>query len=111
MYFFQVKRAFDYAYIVLTNAVNPLCENRDRFSILGRIVCIPDEVIRYRMWVEHELGMLIKSPIISPTLPYTTQVSPIVRAPRSLSSSGSTSSDSGGSSEVSFIQSILSMKV
>ncbi|KAI4467670.1 poly(a) rna polymerase [Holotrichia oblita] len=97
----QVKRAFDQAYIVLSNAVNPLYENRERYSILGRIICITDEVVRYRMWVEHEFGGLIKSPAISPTLQYTTQVSPIVRAPRSLSSSGSTSSDSGGSSEVS----------
>lgn len=95
----QVKRAFDHAYTVLTSATHNLSSYRDcnRTSILGRIVRITDEVVRYRQWVERTFSnqVLLTPTNYSPAPQYT------FRAPRSLSSSGSTSSvDSGGSSEV-----------
>lgn len=51
----QVKNAFDYAYIVLTNVVTPIqsgMNDCNRSSILGRIVRVTDEVIEYRRWVQ-----------------------------------------------------------
>lgn len=90
-----MKRAFDHAYIVLTNAVNPLSIYRDctRFSILGRILQVTDDVIRYRKWVEDKFGHL---PTLSP-IQYNQNNQGLVskRTPRSLSSGGSSSSESG----------------
>lgn len=97
----QVKRAFDCAYIALTNAVNPLNIYRDcsRYSILSRIVRVTDEVVRYRRWVEQQFTQLRSPPMGSPSLRYS-KVIGTTRSPRSLSSSGSTSSvDSAASSE------------
>ena len=59
----EVKRAFEYAYIVLCQAVSPISlgmnDNRQGPSILGRIIRVTDEVIDYRTWVkdtfEHRL--------------------------------------------------------
>lgn len=56
----QVKRAFDYAYTILTTALHrrssagfALGNNRNRStSLLARILLVTDEVIRYRRWVE-----------------------------------------------------------
>ncbi|RZC36548.1 non-canonical poly(A) RNA polymerase PAPD5-like, partial [Asbolus verrucosus] len=88
----QVKRAFEYAYTVLTNAVLPLSSHSvcQDHSILGRIIRVTDKVIQYRRWIEQTFGVLRNSNTI-----------PRTRPPRSLSSSGSTSSveESGGSSE------------
>lgn len=90
----QVKRAFEYAYTVLTNAVLPLSSHSvcQEHSILGRIIRVTDKVIQYRRWIDNTFGHRYSSPTI-----------PRTRPPRSLSSSGSTSSveESGGSSEVS----------
>lgn len=86
--------------MILTSALNPLTVHRDsqRISILGRILRVTDEVIRYRRWVEQQFS-ISHSPILSTTINNYQLTS--VRAPRSLSSSGSTSSvDSGASSEV-----------
>ncbi|KAA0185869.1 hypothetical protein HAZT_HAZT002320, partial [Hyalella azteca] len=50
----QVKQAFEYAYIVLAQAVNPLntlMNDPNRNSILGRVVRITDQVIQYRQWI------------------------------------------------------------
>ncbi|XP_066955450.1 terminal nucleotidyltransferase 4B-like isoform X3 [Macrobrachium rosenbergii] len=50
----QVKQAFEYAYIVLTQAVNPLntlINDPNSHSILGRILRITDDVIIYRQWI------------------------------------------------------------
>ncbi|KAF2881181.1 hypothetical protein ILUMI_25006 [Ignelater luminosus] len=97
----QVKRAFDYAYVALSNAVSPLNMYRDclRQSILGRIVRVTDEVVRYRRWVEQQFSTLHSPPVGSPSLQFS-KVIGTSRSPRSLSSSGSTSSvDSGTSSE------------
>lgn len=55
----QVKKAFEYAYIVLCQAVLPLSSHFNdcnRTSILGRIVRITDEVIEYRRWVKDSFG-------------------------------------------------------
>lgn len=94
-----MKRAFDHAYVVLTNAVSPLSVARDcsRISLLGRVLRVTDEVVRYRRWVEQQFCYLHRrSP---PPLPLHQFPA---RAPRSLSNSRSTSSvESGGSSEVS----------
>ncbi|XP_021918333.1 non-canonical poly(A) RNA polymerase protein Trf4-1-like isoform X4 [Zootermopsis nevadensis] len=50
----QVKQTFEYAYIVLTQAVNPLntfIYDANKYSILGRIIRVTDEVIDYRAWI------------------------------------------------------------
>ncbi|XP_076032218.1 uncharacterized protein LOC143020007 isoform X2 [Oratosquilla oratoria] len=50
----HVKQAFEYAYIVLSQAVNPqntLLNNPNLHSILGRVVRITDDVITYRQWI------------------------------------------------------------
>lgn len=51
----QVKQAFEYAYIVLCQAVSPLnnyLNDCNRQSILGRIIRVTDEVIDYRNWIK-----------------------------------------------------------
>ncbi|XP_053679709.1 non-canonical poly(A) RNA polymerase protein Trf4-1-like [Anopheles nili] len=51
----HVKHAFEYAYIVLMQAVLPLDKNLNdcnRQSILGRIIRVTDEVIEYRKWIK-----------------------------------------------------------
>jgi hypothetical protein len=51
----QVKQAFEYAYIVLCQAVSPLnnyLNDCNRQSILGRIIRVTDEVIEYRNWIK-----------------------------------------------------------
>lgn len=97
----QVKRVFDHAYMVLSNAVNPFnASHRDPSqTVLGRIIRVTDEVVRYRLWMERQFDNMRSPPIMSPSLQFNKVVSG--RAPRSLSSTGSTSSvDSGASSEV-----------
>ncbi|KAF6197679.1 hypothetical protein GE061_008645 [Apolygus lucorum] len=50
----HVRQAFEYAYISLSQAVNPLNSMvipTNSFSILGRIVKVRDRVIQYRSWV------------------------------------------------------------
>uniref|UniRef100_A0A182FQD4 polynucleotide adenylyltransferase n=1 Tax=Anopheles albimanus TaxID=7167 RepID=A0A182FQD4_ANOAL len=50
----HVKQAFEYAYIVLMQAVLPLDKNLtdcNRQSILGRIIRVTDDVIEYRKWI------------------------------------------------------------
>lgn len=51
----QVKQAFEYAYIVLCQAVSPLnnyLNDCNRQSILGRCIRVTDEVIEYRQWIK-----------------------------------------------------------
>ncbi|CAH0550289.1 unnamed protein product [Brassicogethes aeneus] len=50
----QVKRAFEYAYTVLTNVVHPLSiySNCQQQSILGRIVRVREKVVQHRQRVE-----------------------------------------------------------
>lgn len=51
----QVKQAFEYAYIVLCQAVSPLnnyLNDCNRQSILGRIIRVTDDVIEYRNWIK-----------------------------------------------------------
>lgn len=50
-----MKQAFEYAYIVLMQAVSPLnkfLNDCNRQSILGRIIRVTDEVIDYRTWIK-----------------------------------------------------------
>ncbi|XP_014260196.1 non-canonical poly(A) RNA polymerase PAPD5-like isoform X1 [Cimex lectularius] len=49
----QVKQTFEYAYITLTQVMNPLngCFLNEGESILGRIIRIRDRVVTYREWV------------------------------------------------------------
>ncbi|RXG51280.1 Non-canonical poly(A) RNA polymerase PAPD5 [Armadillidium vulgare] len=50
----QVKQAFEYAYIVLSQGVNPLntlINDPNKHSILGRVVRITDDVIQYRKYI------------------------------------------------------------
>lgn len=67
----QVKQAFEYAYIVLCQAVSPLnnyLNDCNRQSILGRIIRITDDVIEYRNWIKiHCEPMIINRGIISTT--------------------------------------------
>uniref|UniRef100_A0A1B6KB64 polynucleotide adenylyltransferase n=2 Tax=Graphocephala atropunctata TaxID=36148 RepID=A0A1B6KB64_9HEMI len=51
----QVKQAFEYAYLILQQAVNPtnqVISDTNLNSILGRIVRVTDEVINYRHWIK-----------------------------------------------------------
>lgn len=51
----QVKQAFEYAYIVLDQAVarvNAFLNDCNQNSILGRVIRVTDEVIDYRKWVK-----------------------------------------------------------
>ncbi|XP_017347509.2 terminal nucleotidyltransferase 4A [Ictalurus punctatus] len=55
----QVKRVFDYAYIVLSHAVSPLARaypNKDNDSTLSRILRLTQEVINYREWIIQKWG-------------------------------------------------------
>ncbi|KAI9590076.1 hypothetical protein GQX74_008244 [Glossina fuscipes] len=67
----QVKQAFEYAYLMLSQAVSPLnnwandCTER---SILGRIIRITDDVIDYREWIREHFEHLVitrHSPVAS----------------------------------------------
>ena len=68
----QVKQAFEYAYIVLTQAVSPLNNGLNdciRESILGRVIRVTDEVIEYRKWVKETFeSRLIVTPNISQSI-------------------------------------------
>ncbi|MCJ8728355.1 hypothetical protein PDJAM_G00003580, partial [Pangasius djambal] len=55
----QVKRVFDYAYIVLSHAVSPLARsypNKDNDSTLSRILRLTQEGINYREWIIQKWG-------------------------------------------------------
>ncbi|XP_038153350.1 terminal nucleotidyltransferase 4A-like [Cyprinodon tularosa] len=49
----QVKQVFDFAYLVLSHGLSPLCAypNREYDSTLGRIVKVSPEVLAYREWI------------------------------------------------------------
>jgi len=82
----QVKQAFEYAYITLTQAVHPFKEEindpnvhryffyKRRFecngivevtiilcSILGRIIRVTDDVIEYRQWIQRNFSLPIST--------------------------------------------------
>ncbi|XP_076470555.1 uncharacterized protein LOC143300637 [Babylonia areolata] len=61
-----VKQAFEYAYLVLTQAVLPPNDYllKGQRSILGRIVRVTEEVVSYRKWVKEKFA--VQSPA-SPT--------------------------------------------
>ncbi|XP_033118057.1 terminal nucleotidyltransferase 4B-like [Anneissia japonica] len=49
---FEVRRAFDYAYKVLTRAVLPHLDQENKGnSYLGRIIRVTDELVEYRSWI------------------------------------------------------------
>lgn len=67
----QVKQAFEYAYIVLMQAVslNKFLSDCNRQSILGRIIRVTDEVIDYRTWIKETFeSRLIAAQTIVPTI-------------------------------------------
>lgn len=67
----QVKQAFEYAYIVLMQAVslNKFLNDCNRQSILGRIIRVTDEVIDYRTWIKENFeSRLIAAQTIVPTI-------------------------------------------
>ncbi|XP_040160640.1 non-canonical poly(A) RNA polymerase protein Trf4-1 [Anopheles arabiensis] len=72
----HVKQAFEYAYIVLVQAVLPLDKNLNdcnRQSILGRIIRVTDEVIEYRKWIKDTFeDKLIRQPSLQQPLTTTT---------------------------------------
>ncbi|XP_036318555.1 non-canonical poly(A) RNA polymerase protein Trf4-1 isoform X2 [Rhagoletis pomonella] len=58
----QVKQAFEYAYMLLANAVSPLNEfgsNCAERTILGRIIRVTDDVIDYREWIREHFEHLV----------------------------------------------------
>ncbi|XP_013792796.2 non-canonical poly(A) RNA polymerase PAPD5-like [Limulus polyphemus] len=72
----NVKKAFEYAYLVLIKAVHPrpIHYIDTRHSILGRIVRVTDEVVEYRQWIRETFPLsdppgevfTIHSPPMSP---------------------------------------------
>lgn len=57
-----VKDAFDWAYFVLSQAVSPLnilVNDANKFSILGRIIRVTDEVIDYRKWIKETFPLSV----------------------------------------------------
>jgi len=55
----QVKQAFEYAYITLTQAVHPFKDeinDPNVHSILGRIIRVTDDVIEYRQWIQRNFS-------------------------------------------------------
>ncbi|XP_063863183.1 LOW QUALITY PROTEIN: terminal nucleotidyltransferase 4B-like [Scylla paramamosain] len=73
----QVKQAFEYAYIVLSQAVNPLnniINDPNSYSILGRIVRITDDVILYRQWIQKTFP--VNRPITSNSTHHVTPTHP-----------------------------------
>ncbi|XP_071516564.1 terminal nucleotidyltransferase 4B-like [Panulirus ornatus] len=73
----QVKQAFEYAYIVLSQAVNPLnniINDPNSYSILGRILRITDDVILYRQWIRKNFP--VNRPITSSTTNHVTPTHP-----------------------------------
>ncbi|XP_045580979.1 terminal nucleotidyltransferase 4B isoform X3 [Procambarus clarkii] len=81
----QVKQAFEYAYIVLSQAVNPLnniINDPNHYSILGRILRITDDVILYRHWIRKTFpvsGSIAPSTThhLTPTHPATPPTPPV----------------------------------
>ncbi|XP_064466847.1 terminal nucleotidyltransferase 4B-like [Ornithodoros turicata] len=53
-----VKKAFEYAYMVLNQVVNPFHTpiTDSKQSILGRIVRVTDDVIEYRQWIQENFS-------------------------------------------------------
>ncbi|XP_066255404.1 terminal nucleotidyltransferase 4B-like isoform X1 [Euwallacea similis] len=89
-----VKKAFEYAYSILTNVVHPVSPLNDctRQSILGRIVRVSDKVVQHRRRIE-------EGNRVAP--PPNVLVGGAPAKPSRSSSTGSTSSaeESAGSSE------------
>jgi len=57
----QVKQAFEYAYLILQQAVNPsnsFIGDANVHSILGRIIRVTDEVINYRRWIKENYPVM-----------------------------------------------------
>ncbi|XP_037283477.1 terminal nucleotidyltransferase 4B isoform X1 [Rhipicephalus microplus] len=54
-----VKKAFEYAYMVLNQAVHSFqpATNDLKQSILGRVIRVTDEVIQYRQWIQEKFPM------------------------------------------------------
>lgn len=71
-----MKQAFEYAYIVLCQAVSPLnnyLNDCNRQSILGRCIRVTDEVIEYRQWIKSVIERKISSENIIQPDPAMTQ--------------------------------------
>ncbi|XP_050296070.1 terminal nucleotidyltransferase 4B-like isoform X2 [Anthonomus grandis grandis] len=105
-----VKKAFEYAFTILTNVVHPLSIHNDctRTSILGRIVRVSDKVVQHRRRIEEGGTRIISGGGVQqqPTATTTTttaaaSVVVVNNKPSRSSSTGSTSSaeESGVSSE------------
>lgn len=61
----QVKQAFEYAYVTLTQAINPHAQailfDTNKNSILGRIIRVTDKVIEYRGWIKKTFPLTKRS--------------------------------------------------
>lgn len=71
-----MKQAFEYAYIVLCQAVSPLnnyLNDCNRQSILGRCIRVTDDVIDYRQWIKTVIERKIASESIIQPDPAMTQ--------------------------------------
>ncbi|XP_053719787.1 terminal nucleotidyltransferase 4A isoform X1 [Synchiropus splendidus] len=61
----HVKQVFDYAYIILSQAVSPLARlypNKDCESTLSRIIRLTQQVIDYREWIIRKWGFRDQGP-------------------------------------------------
>ncbi|XP_076268903.1 terminal nucleotidyltransferase 4B-like isoform X2 [Rhynchophorus ferrugineus] len=98
-----VKKAFEYAYTILTNVVHPQSANNDCYlqSILGRIVRVRDNVVQHRRKIDESVrGTQVTTQAIASVLVGAVGGGVVAKPSRS-SSTGSTSSaeESGVSSE------------
>ncbi|XP_043937917.1 terminal nucleotidyltransferase 4B [Protopterus annectens] len=60
----QVKQAFEYAYVILSQAVSAVADyypNKELGSILSRIIRVTKEVTEYRVWIAERWGQLTRS--------------------------------------------------
>nr|CAH7738261.1 unnamed protein product [Callosobruchus chinensis] len=55
----QVKKAFEYAYTILSNVVHPLSMHSDcqKASILGRIIRVRDKIVQQRLRIENSMRL------------------------------------------------------
>ncbi|XP_071957977.1 uncharacterized protein [Antedon mediterranea] len=75
---FEVRRAFDYAYKVLTRAVLPHLDQENKGnSYLGRIIRVTDELVEYRNWIhENWCHKIPATPLIAQLPNYASSATP-----------------------------------
>lgn len=93
----QVKHAFEYAYVTLSQAVSPqntTANDCSKNSILGRIILVTDEVIDYRRWIKANYELCHPLAPVSSSLHGHSVTNDNYRRRGSVSSTGEESTDS-----------------